>query len=144
MIVLAAGLCLVPALDQLLKLLVLRRLAPAALSLWPLGRLQVVRSRVWLAQERFGLKLAAIWTLWFLAAAMLAVLTGIFPSYRWPAAALLGGSFSHALEITLRGWVVDYVRLRFWPAFNLADVAITVGGLGLLFNAVLTAMEAWS
>ena len=37
---------------------------------------------------------------------------------------------SHALETSLRGCIIDYVRLRFWPAFNLADVAITVGAAG--------------
>jgi lipoprotein signal peptidase len=44
---------------------------------------------------------------------------------------LLGGSLSNAMEGSLRGSVTDYVCLRFWPAFNLADVALTAGAVGL-------------
>jgi lipoprotein signal peptidase len=43
---------------------------------------------------------------------------------------LLGGSLSNALEGSL-GSVTDYVCVRFWPAFNLADVALTVGAMGI-------------
>ena len=45
---------------------------------------------------------------------------------------LLGGSSSHALESAVRGSISDYICLRFWPAFNLADVAITVGAIGVI------------
>jgi lipoprotein signal peptidase len=64
------------------------------------------------------------------------VLTIVFPAYGWFAGVLVGGSFSHLLETTLRGWVVDYVRLPFWPAFNFADMAITLGALGILVRLV--------
>ena len=37
---------------------------------------------------------------------------------------LLGGSLGNAVEHAQRGAISDYVRLRFWPAFNLADAAI--------------------
>jgi signal peptidase II len=143
MIAMAAGLLLVPVLDQAVKLLVLRVLAPAVLPLGPFGKLQVVRSRIWLARPRFGPKPATGWTLWFFAAASLAVLSGLFPSCGWFAGALVGGSLSHALETSLRGYIIDYVRLRFWPAFNLADVAITVGALGILAQMVIALTEAW-
>jgi lipoprotein signal peptidase len=45
---------------------------------------------------------------------------------------MLGGSLSHAWETTVHGSVSDYVCLRFWPAFDLADVALTIGALGWL------------
>jgi lipoprotein signal peptidase len=35
------------------------------------------------------------------------------------------------MEGSLRGSVTDYVWLRFWPAFNIADVAITAGAIGM-------------
>src|SRR5438128_3716269 len=127
MIGLAAGLLLVPMLDQALKLLALRRLAPAALPLGPFGKLQVVRSRIWLTHAEFRPNLAAVWSLWFFAAGSLAILSGLFGLCGWFAGALLGGSLSHALETSLRGCIIDYVRLRLWPAFNLADVAIAEG-----------------
>jgi signal peptidase II len=143
MIALVAGLLLVPVLDQALKLLVLRGLAPASVPLGPLGKLQVVRSRIWWARSGLRPSLATVWGLWFITAGGLAVLSGLFPPCGWFAGALLGGSLSHALETSLRGCVVDYVRLRFWPAFNLADVAITVGALGVLAQMVIATKEAW-
>jgi signal peptidase II len=143
MIAFAVGLLLVPVLDQALKLLVLRGLAPAAVPLGPFGKLQVVRSRIWWARPRFRLKLATVWSLWVFAAGSLAVLSGFFPPCGWCAGALVGGSLSHALETSLRGCIIDYVRLRCWPAFNLADVAITVGALDMLVHMVLRTKEAW-
>lgn len=47
MIALAVGLLLVPVLDQAVKRVVLRGLAPASVSLGALGKLQLVRSRIW-------------------------------------------------------------------------------------------------
>ncbi len=143
MTALVVGLLLVPLLDQALKLLVLRRLAAAAVPLGPFGRLEVARSRVWLARSGWCPKLATVWGVWFVAAGSLTLLSGVLPSCRWFAGALLGGSLSHALETALRGCIIDYVRLRFWPAFNLADVAITVGALGVLTQIVMTTKAAW-
>lgn len=143
MIALAATLLLVLVLDQALKLLVLRGLAPASVPLGPLGKLQVVRSQIWLARRGVRPNLAAVWSLLGVAAGSLAILTGFFPSCGWFAGALLGGSLSHALETSLRGCIIDYVRLRFWPAFNLADVALTVGALGILVQMVIRMQEAW-
>ena len=143
MIGLAVGLLLMPVLDQAVKRVLLRGLAPAALPLGPFGKLQVVRSRIWLARGGFRPHLATVWSLWFFAAVSLAVLVGLVPSCGWFAGALLGGSLSHVLETSLRGCIIDYVRLRFWPAFNLADVAITVGAAGMLVQMVIAAQEAW-
>lgn len=143
MIALAAGLLLVPVLDQALKLLVLRGLAPASVPLGPLGKLQVVTSRIRLSRPGYIPNLVTVWSLWFFAAGGMAVLSGLFPSCGWFAGMLLGGSLSHALETSLRGCIVDYVRLRYWPAFNLADVAITVGALGVLVHMVITTKEVW-
>jgi lipoprotein signal peptidase len=139
----AAGLLLVPVLDQALKLLALRGLASAAVPLGPFGKLQVVRSRAWLTRPGAGSTPATAWGSWFFAAGSLAALSALFPPCGWFAGALLGGSLSHALETSLRGCVIDYVRLRFWPAFNLADVAITAGALGLPVQMVITMTGAW-
>ena len=49
----------------------------------------------------------------------------------------MGGSLSHGIESSSRGWICDYVCLRFWPAFNIADVAITVGACGLVGRLIL-------
>lgn len=142
MIALAAGLVLVPVLDQAAKLVVLRLLAPASLSLGPLGELHAMPSSIWYAGSRPDA--VKRWSVWLFASASLAALTGFFPLSGWFVGLLLGGSLSHALETSLRGYVIDYVQLRFWPAFNFADVAITVGAAGVLVQIIVTMTEAWS
>lgn len=44
-----------------------------------------------------------------------------------PVGLLLGGALGNAIDRIRIGAVVDYLKLPNWPAFNLADVAITVG-----------------
>ncbi len=50
-----------------------------------------------------------------------------------PAAALLvGGAIGNAVDRVQWGYVVDFLDFRFWPVFNVADMAI-VGGAILFF-----------
>ena len=53
---------------------------------------------------------------------------------------ILGGALGNGLDRAVRGRVIDYLDFHFqgwhWPAFNLADVAITVGA-GLMVLASL-------
>jgi signal peptidase II len=44
-----------------------------------------------------------------------------------PTGVLLGGALGNVLDRVRFGAVTDYLKLPNWPAFNLADVAITVG-----------------
>ena len=39
----------------------------------------------------------------------------------------LGGAAGNLLDIWRRRFIVDFIDLRLWPVFNLADVAITAG-----------------
>jgi signal peptidase II len=128
---LLAGLVLIPLLDHGLKVFVLRRSPVSVVSLGRLGKLQVVRTRIWILRRYGGRHLPALWSVWIVAAAVLTVVTMLEPEYGWCTGLLLGGSFSHGLETSLRGWVCDYVCLRWWPAFNLADVAVTIGAVGM-------------
>ena len=54
---------------------------------------------------------------------------------------LLGGAVGNLLDRVfrapglLRGAVVDFVDLQFWPVFNVADMGITVGCVMLLLWA---------
>ena len=128
---LIAGLISIPIVDQSLKLLVLRRLEPGSVPLGRFGRLEVVRARIWIARGSRRPSPAALWTLWALAASGLTAATALAPSLAWSAGLILGGSLSHGVETSRRGWVCDYVCLRFWPAFNLADVALAVGAVGM-------------
>jgi signal peptidase II len=51
---------------------------------------------------------------------------------------VLGGSLANLLDRARLGHVTDFLDLRWWPAFNLADTFIVVG-VGILFVALLTA-----
>lgn len=50
---------------------------------------------------------------------------------RWGAGLLLGGAAGNFVERLRHGTVTDFIDLRVWPVFNLADAAIVIGG-GLL------------
>lgn len=49
-----------------------------------------------------------------------------------PTGMLLGGGLGNVLDRVREGAVVDFVKLPYWPAFNLADSAITLGVIALL------------
>ena len=50
-----------------------------------------------------------------------------------PGGMLLGGALGNLLDRVREGAVTDFIDLPSWPAFNLADSAITVGVLTLLY-----------
>lgn len=51
---------------------------------------------------------------------------------------VLGGSLANLLDRVRLGHVTDFLDLRWWPAFNLADTFIVIG-VGILFVALLVA-----
>jgi signal peptidase II len=50
-----------------------------------------------------------------------------------PTGLLLGGAAGNLVDRAREGAVTDFVDLPLWPAFNVADAAITVGVLALLY-----------
>jgi signal peptidase II len=56
---------------------------------------------------------------------------------------VIGGSMSNLLDRVRLGYVTDFLDLRYWPAFNLADSFIVIG-VGILLAALLAAeREPW-
>lgn len=51
---------------------------------------------------------------------------------------LIGGSLANLIDRLRLGHVTDFLDLRFWPAFNLADTFI-VFGVGILLAALIAA-----
>jgi len=49
-----------------------------------------------------------------------------------PIALVLGGAIGNLVDRVILGYVVDFVDFRIWPAFNVADSAITLGALWLM------------
>jgi signal peptidase II len=118
--------------DQALKLLLRATSGFQSVRLGPFGSLRMVTGRLWVHRlSQQGPK--ALW-LWAIPAAGLLVASTWIPSSGVFVGLLLGGSLSNAMEASLRGFVTDYVCLRFWPAFNLADVALTVGATGIVIE----------
>jgi signal peptidase II len=61
---------------------------------------------------------------------------GLFIIGRWKRASsverlgwalVLGGALGNALDRLIRGSVVDFIYVHYWPVFNVADIAITSG-----------------
>ena len=47
-------------------------------------------------------------------------------------ALILGGAIGNLIDRLLLGFVRDFIDVGFWPAFNIADSAITIGAIGLI------------
>jgi signal peptidase II len=45
---------------------------------------------------------------------------------------ILGGAIGNLIDRILFGFVIDFIDFKFWPAFNIADSAITIGVIGLI------------
>jgi signal peptidase II len=140
-IVLAAIALFVVAVDQLTKAAVTAGLGPGSAT----SRLDILNERVALeyAENRgvaFGL-FAGFGPLLIVAAS--AVLVVVIAQFRragnptvWQTVAIgliAGGAVGNLLDRIRLGYVVDFVAVGPWPNFNVADSAVTVGVVMLLF-----------
>jgi signal peptidase II len=61
-------------------------------------------------------------------------------------ALILGGALGNAYDRIRFGYVIDFLEVHIvhyhWPDFNVADSAIVVGGILLLFDALFSSQEA--
>ena len=61
---------------------------------------------------------------------------------------VIGGALGNVVDRLFRGdgWfhgsVIDFIDLQWWPIFNVADMAITVGGLLLVFGSLAASRPA--
>ncbi|MEE8172995.1 MAG: signal peptidase II [Alphaproteobacteria bacterium] len=55
---------------------------------------------------------------------------------------IIGGALGNVIDRLRLGWVIDFVDVHVstwhWPAFNMADAAITVGVAMLLIDGLFT------
>jgi signal peptidase II len=122
--------------DQALKLLLRRRMGSGVLALGPFGEVRIVTGRLWLRPFGGECRGAKMWCVWLAATVPLVIASIWLPASVAFVGLLLGGSLSHAVESSLRGSIADYVCFRFWPAFNLADLALAVGAIGTIGELV--------
>ena len=50
---------------------------------------------------------------------------------------LFGGAFGNLIDRVRLGYVTDFFDVGFWPIFNIADSAITIGIILMLFNYLI-------
>lgn len=50
-----------------------------------------------------------------------------------PTGLLVAGAVGNLVDRARQGYVTDFVQLPHWPAFNLADAAITIGVVALIW-----------
>lgn len=86
---------------------------------------------------------------WLIAALSLAVSVALWiwlrRQQKWlPAvgiALIIGGALGNLIDRLRQGWVIDFIDIHagtwHWPAFNIADAAITVGVVILLIDGLL-------
>jgi signal peptidase II len=90
------------------------------------------------ALERLSLHPPA-WALFAMAVVATSALLALWFRMRragWPEhasfALLVAGALGNALDRVARGHVVDFIHVRFWPVFNVADILVVAGGVLLL------------
>lgn len=122
---------LVVLLDQLVKWLLLFFMSDFSLGLL---RIHFVRN------TGAGFGILQGWT-WLLALISLLVVIAVIFYYKRVekkmvpqllVALFLGGAVGNLFDRAFRGFVIDFIDFGFWPAFNIADAAITVGAIGLI------------
>tara|TARA_R110002073_G_scaffold46471_1_gene126794 strand:+ start:1176 stop:1664 length:489 start_codon:yes stop_codon:yes gene_type:complete len=138
---------LVLVLDQISKWWVLTDLMnpPRVIEVLPFANLVLV----WNRGVSFGLFNTASdygpWILSALALAVSAVLAvwlfrGPERMVGWGIGLILGGALGNVIDRLVHGAVVDFVDLHaggaHWPAFNVADSAITVGAVLLILDSL--------
>ena len=143
---------LVAVFDQISKWWILADVMspPAVIPVTPFFNLVLV----WNRGVSFGiLNHSSPWVPWLLSALAAAICVGLFiwlrrAESRWLATALgliIGGALGNLIDRLRFGAVVDFLDVHasgyHWPAFNVADAAITVGVGILLIDALIAGRE---
>jgi len=114
--------------DLATKALVARHLRTATISLGPVGSVHRVESR---RHHRSSnqIILLAVWCAALLCAILLRLRLGWFQGQgaALGLGAAFGGAAGNLFDIVRGRPIIDFIDLRFWPAFNVADIAIVLG-----------------
>lgn len=62
----------------------------------------------------------------------------IIKSSFWPFVLIYAGAVSDLIDRFRLGGVVDFINLKIWPSFNLADLLIVVGSVWIFFKLFFT------
>jgi signal peptidase II len=114
----------------------------------PLGTEKPAIPHVWITNTQnpgaaFGVAQEA--TAFFLVASVVVTIGLVFYAARTPIGVwsgvllglILGGTVGNGYDRLLHGTVTDFIALHFWPVFNVADSAISIGVVLLLIGYVI-------
>jgi signal peptidase II len=131
----AAVLVLVLAADQIVKQLVTHSLQRGEVRdlVWFVDLVNTRNSGVAFGRLQDGGAIVSVVIVLALAALLVFFVRNAQRPLIWlPTGMLLGGALGNIADRVREGAVVDYLKLPHWPAFNVADAAITVGVVILL------------
>jgi lipoprotein signal peptidase len=135
---LLVALALVPAIDLAIKTALGRWLGTGSIRFGPIGEIRGVPTAL-----GSGERLAVLWASWMIVMVPLALLCAWVRPMALPGGVVLGGSLSHLIERSRYGAVRTYICLRGWSPFDLADVAIRIGGVVLAFAFSRSLYVGW-
>lgn len=120
--------------DQITKLLVARNIAGSKAVIKNIFYLSFVKN----TGAAFGvLKGQTMLLIWF-AVIVIGVILFVFDKIpknkivQMFTALILGGTVSNLIDRLRLQYVIDFIDFKIWPAFNLADTAVTIGCVGLI------------
>ena len=129
---------LVVIVDQLAKMMIVARLQEGAYTsanIFGVRLRHVVnRRKPWGSASAVRI-MAVLWLLLSMAALMVASVVDI-PYIYVALGCLVGGATGNLIDGFFRHAITDFIDLRVWPVFNVADTAIVAGTALLLWNAV--------
>lgn len=123
--------------DQLIKVMLRHLMGNSAIALGPCGSIRIVARQIWLGRLGIQFSGSMLWWVWAASALTLASCSVLVPINTIFVGLLLGASLSHALETSLRGKVTDYICVPAGLVFNLADLALAAGALGLICDLLM-------
>jgi len=88
----------------------------------------------------FGLQLSEFlfWPLWIIIISILIyfIFKKLFLLSTFYFILILTGAISNIIDRLYFGCIIDFIDLKFWPVFNLADIFITVGAIGIIIAII--------
>ena len=60
---------------------------------------------------------------------------------QWALALILGGAVGNLIDRVRAGEVVDWIDVQWWPVFNVADSAVSIGAVALVIYSLRTPQE---
>jgi len=130
-------------LDQITKRLV-EKTVPTGACISVLGGLVEI-SRIYNPGSALGVlptaRVPIIVSCLVLATWIIVVVQGIYKhlgeSFRLGAAMVVGGAAGNLIDRIRLGKVIDFIDVRIWPVFNVADIAVCVGAAVLIYSLVI-------